>query len=79
MDFDKFNEFHDGEANKGTLWTLTAGKGAPTELKVPNLVAIPNMLVNILRTQGSAVTPYDVLASINAFVQQSGEPGHHWE
>jgi len=79
MDFDMFNEFHDVEANKGTLWTPTAGEGAPAELKVPNLVAIPNMLVNLLRTQGSVVTPHDVLASIDAFVQQSGEPGHHWE
>jgi hypothetical protein len=52
---------------------------APTELKVPNLVAIPNMLVNLLQNQGSAVTPYDVLASIDDFVQQSGDPGHHWE
>ena len=52
---------------------------APTELKVPNLVAIPNMLVNLLQNPGSAVTPYDVLASIDDFVQQSGDPGHHWE
>jgi hypothetical protein len=37
------------------------------------------MLVDLLRNQGLAVTPYDVLASIDDFVQQSGEPGHHWE
>ncbi len=37
------------------------------------------MLVDLLQNQGLAVTPYDVLASINDFVQQSGEPGHHWE
>ncbi len=37
------------------------------------------MLVNLLQNQGLAVTPYDVLASIDNFVQQSGEPGHHWE
>jgi hypothetical protein len=79
MDFDKFSEFHDVEANKGNLWTSTVGDGVPAELKVPNLVAIPNMLVDLLRNQGSAVTPYDILASIDSFVQQSGEPGHHWE
>jgi len=79
MDFDKFIEFHDMEANKGNLWTPTVGDGAPAELEVPNLVAIPNMLIDFLRNQGSAVTPYDVLASINDFVQQSGESGHHWE
>jgi hypothetical protein len=79
MDFDKFSEFHDVEANKGNLWMPTVGDGVPAELKVPNLVAIPNMLFDLLHNQGSAVTPYDVLASIDDFVQQSGEPGHHWE
>ncbi len=49
MDFDKFSEFHDMEANKGNLWTPTVGDGVPAELKVPNLVAIPNMLVDLLR------------------------------
>ena len=43
------------------MWTPAAGDGAPAELKVPNLVAIPNVLVDLLRTQGSAVTPYNVL------------------
>ena len=78
-DFDKFSEFYDVEANKGTLWTPAAGDGAPAKLKVPNLVAIPNVLVDLLRKQGSAVTPYDVLASIDDFVQGSGEPGDHWD
>jgi len=79
MDFDKFIEFHNMEANKGNLWMPTVGDGAPAKLKVPSLVAIPNMLVDLLRNQGSVVTPYDVLASIYDFVQQSGEPGHHLE
>ena len=78
-DFDKFSEFYDVEANKGTLWMPAAGDGAPAKLKVPNLVAIPNVLVDLLRTQGMAVTPYDVLASIDDFVQESGEPSHHWD
>jgi hypothetical protein len=65
------------EANKGNLWTPTVGDGVLAELKVPNLVDIPNMLVDLLRNQGSAVTPYNVLASIHNFVQQSGEPGPH--
>jgi len=79
MDIDKFIEFHGIEANKGNLWTPTVGDGPPTELKVPNLVAILNMLVDLFCNQGLAVTPYNVLASIDDFVQQSGEPGHHWE
>ena len=56
-----------------------AGDGPPAKLKVPNLVAIPNVLVDLPPTQGSAVTPYDVLASIDNFVQGSGEPGDHWD
>ena len=67
------------EANKGNLWTPTAGDGVPAELRVPNLLAITNMLVNLLRNQGSAITPHDVLTSIDNFVQDSGEPGPHWE
>ena len=78
-DFDKFREFHDVEANRGNLWTLTAGDGTPAVLGVPNLLAIPNMLVDLLRNQGSAITPHDVLTSIDDFVQDSGEPGQHWE
>jgi hypothetical protein len=79
MDFDKFSEFHGVETNNGNLWTPAAGDGAPAEGKVPNIVAIPNMLVDLLRNQGSAITPYDVLAAIDEFVQQSGQPGDHWE
>jgi len=79
-DFKKFSEFHNVEANKGNLWTPTVGDRVPAELRVPNLLAIPNMLVDLLQNQGSVVTPHDVLASIEVFVQEeSGEPGHHWE
>jgi hypothetical protein len=76
--FDKFNDFYAVEANKGTLWTPVASDRAPAKFKVPNLVAIPNVLVDLLCTQGLAVTPQNVLASINDFVQGSGQPGHHW-
>jgi hypothetical protein len=78
-DFKKFREFHDVEANKGNLWTPTVGDRVPAELRVPHLLAIPNMLVDLLRNQGSAITPHDVLASIDDFVQDSGELGSHWE
>jgi len=37
------------------------------------------MLVDLLRNQGSAITPHDVLASIDDFVQESGKQGQHWE
>ena len=77
--FDKFMEFHNMEANEGNLWMPTVGDGPPAKLKVPNLVAIPNILDDLLQNQGLAVTPYNVLASINDFILQSGEPGDHWE
>ena len=50
--FDKFSECYAVEANKGTLWTPAAGDGAHAKLKVPNLVAIPTVLINLLPTQG---------------------------
>jgi hypothetical protein len=78
-DFDKFREFHKVEANRGNLWTPTAGDGTPAILGVPNLLAIPNILVDLLRNQGSAITPYDVLASIDEFIQDSGDTGQQWE
>jgi len=37
------------------------------------------MLVDLLRNQGSAITLHDVLASIDDFVQDSGEKGPHWQ
>ncbi len=67
------------EANRGNLWTPTAGDGTPAVLGVPNLLAIPNMLVDLLRNQGSAITPHDVLATIDEFIQDNGEPGQQWE
>jgi hypothetical protein len=68
------------EANEGTLWMLGAGNGALAKIKVPNLVAIPNALANFLCTQCPAITPHDVLATIDDFVQNSGQPaGQKWE
>ena len=60
-DYDKFKDQHTADANKGSLWTPAAGDGTPTKIKVPNLLAIPNVLVDLLRNQGAAVTLFDVL------------------
>ncbi len=57
-----------------------AGNGAPATIKVPNLLAIPNDLVDLLCTQDPAITPHNVLATIDNFVQSSGHPaGQQWE
>ncbi len=69
------------EANKGTLRTPAAGDGALSKIKVPNLVAIPNALVDLLRQQGPAHMPQDVLTTIDKFIQNNGQPaaGQSWE
>ncbi len=78
--FDKLTDFYAEKENKGKLWTPGAGDGATKEAKVPNLLAIPNALVDLLRTQGPAITPYDVLATINDFISSGGHPGgQQWD
>ena len=65
-DFKKLAEFYSSEANKGILWMLGTGEGMAEEAKVPLFLAIPNALVDLLRTQGPAITPYDILATTNS-------------
>ncbi len=68
------------EVNKGTLWTKGAGNGTPATIKAPNLLAIPNALVDLLRLQGLAITPHDMLETVNDFIQNSGHSaGQQWE
>jgi hypothetical protein len=45
------------------------------EAKVPNLLAIPNALVDLLRPQGTAITPYAVLETVDNFIESDGHPG----
>ena len=70
--YDKFKDHHATDENKGSLWTPAAGVGTPTEIKVPNLLAIQNVLVDLLRNQGTAVTPFDVLESVDTLIEESG-------
>ncbi len=68
------------ETNKDTLWMLVAGDGATAAIKVPNLLAIPNALVDLLCTQGPAIMPHNVLATVDNFIQTSGHStGQQWE
>jgi hypothetical protein len=78
--FDKLTEFYSKEENKGKLWTPGASDRATKEAKVPNLLAIPNALVDLLCTQGPAITPHDDLATINDFILSGGHPGgQQWD
>jgi hypothetical protein len=73
--FDKLKEFYGEEANKGKLWMPGVGDGVAKEAKIPNLLAIPNALVDLLRPQGTAITPYAVLETIDNFIKSDGHPG----
>jgi hypothetical protein len=79
-DFTKLGKYYTAEGIKGTLWMPGAGGGAPATIKGPTLLAIPNALVDLLRMQGPAIAPHNVLATVNDFVQSSGHPaGQQWE
>jgi hypothetical protein len=80
MDVAKAEANYSVEANKGTLWMPGATDGPPSALTVPNLLAIHNALVDLLRTPGPAITPHEVLAIVEEFIQNSGHPlGQQWE
>ena len=78
-DYDKFKDYHATVENKGSLWTPVASNGTLTDIKVPNLLAIPNVLVDLLRNQGAAVTSFEVLESVDALIEESGEGEEQWE
>jgi hypothetical protein len=67
--FAKLEEFYAREENKSILWTPGANNGTPVAVHMPNLLAIPNALVNLLQTQGVAITPYDVLETVDDYLQ----------
>jgi hypothetical protein len=78
--FDRFEAYHSNVAHQGTLWTSGACNGNPVAVPVPNFLAISNALVDPLGMQGLAVTPYDVLANVDGFLESSSQtPGHKWE
>jgi hypothetical protein len=73
-DVTKVEAYYAVEANKGTLWMPGANDGPPSTVPVPNLLAIPNALVNLLCTPGQAITPHDVLVTVDNFIQSSRHP-----
>jgi hypothetical protein len=80
MDFAKAEVHYAVEANKGTLWMPGATDGPPSAMTVPNLLAIRNAFGDLLRTPGLAITPHDVLTTVDEFIQNSINPlGQQWE
>jgi hypothetical protein len=49
-DVAKAEAYYSVEVNRGTLWMPGATDGPPSEMTVPNLLAIPNALVNLTHT-----------------------------
>jgi hypothetical protein len=78
--FAKLEEFYAREENKSTLWTPGANIGTPAVVHVPNLLAIPNALVNLLHTQGAAIRPPNFLETVDNYLQSGGQPEEpEWE
>jgi hypothetical protein len=68
IDDTKFLEYHGNQANLGTPWKPTTNEGTDVNIKVPHLLAIPNILVDVLRNQGMVATPADVLTAVNKII-----------
>ena len=67
-DFSKLEAFYADATNRGTLWTPNALDGTPEDIAVPYLLSIPAVIVNLLREQGQAQTPHEVLQIIDEFL-----------
>ena len=63
----------------GTLWTPTATDGTPEDIAVLYLLSVPALIVDLLREQGQAQTPYEVLRTIDEYLPNNlgGEPNRH--
>ncbi len=67
-DFSKLEAFYANDTNGGTLWTPTAMDGNPKDIVVPYLLSILALIVDLLRDQGQAQTPYKVLCTIDEYL-----------
>ncbi len=79
IDDTKLLEYHGNQANLGTLWKPTANEGTAVDVKVPHLLAIPNILVNVLRNQGTVATPADVLTAVDKIIASAITPKTSWD
>ncbi len=78
--FAAFKDHFAAKASRGTLWTWVAGEDTSGAIQVPHLLANPNVLVDLLRTQGMAITPHEVLITVDDFIISSLHPaGPQWE
>jgi hypothetical protein len=74
IDDTKFLEYHGNQANLGTLWKPTTNEGMAVDVEVPHLLVIPNILIAIIRNQGTGATPADVLTAVNKIITSAITP-----
>jgi hypothetical protein len=72
--FIAFEDQYATEASCGTLWTPVTGEDTSGAIQVPHLLAIPNVLVDLLRMQRMAITPHEVLMTVDNFITSSPHP-----
>jgi hypothetical protein len=72
--FAAFNDHYAVDASRGTLWMPVTGEDTSGAIQVPHLLAIPNVLVDLLRTQGMAITPHEILMMVDDFIASSPHP-----
>ncbi len=72
--------FYSDDTNGSTLWTPNPADGNPEEIAVPYLLSIPAVIVDLLREQGSAQTPHEVLQTIDEFLLTNTSINvHNWD
>jgi hypothetical protein len=79
IDDTKFLEYHGNQTSLETLWKPTANEGTGVNVKVLHLLAIPNILVNVLRNQGTVATPADILTAVNEIIASAITPRTSWD
>ncbi len=78
--FAAFEDHFDIKAIFSTLWIPAVGEDTSGAIQVPHLLAIPNNFVDLLCTQGKAITPHKVLMMVDNFILSSLHPaGPQWE
>jgi hypothetical protein len=78
--FAAFEDHFAVKASRGTLWMPVTGEDISGAIQVPHLLAIPNVLVDLLHTQEMAIMPHKVLMMVDDFILSSlHPPGPQWE
>jgi hypothetical protein len=78
--FAAFEDHYAADASRGTLWTPVAGEDTSGAIQLPHPLTILNVLVDLLRTQEMAITPHEVLMTVDDFIASSPHPtGQQWE